>query len=374
MMTHSEPSPSTWELTLDVGSESDTAWRTRLLEVARPALEAQVHQSPEKREFRLPVGPFTIQATRRSEAGADPSRIRLVCSPTMPVLTLPARTRAENGDVTVQLLPDPALDLLGRDLIGLETIADPILHRLSCAWDGKASDWSKEVKTPLPPAFARHLTQTVAGFVFEGSPGTGKSSLAKVIGQRYVKEVGCTGQILILRASVRGGGKVGEFSQRLQAAGDLLRGIPEDELGLLLVDEAEAVGMARSEAQSHHEDKAGTACLLQILDSLAGLPRTMVVMTTNLLESLDAALRRRCTVFTFPRPNFAARRTLLARWLPAIEASMLDKAAEASDGMTPADLEQTLAQAYLGAIADRVPLRSERLLTVLRDQPRTRSV
>lgn len=374
MISHSEPAIATWEITLETGGPTDTVWRSRLLEAARPAIEAHLCKAPTATEVRLPAGPFTLAAKRREGTWQKGTSLRLLCAPDMPSLTTAQRQHPESGDLTIQALPDPALDLLAKELVGLEAILTSVLLWLGCADGRLAQEWSTKTGAALPTAFTRHLTRRIPALMFEGDPGTGKTSLAKVIAQRLACLTGRSGQILSLRASVRGGGKVGEFSQRLQAAADMVRTLPESEWRVLLIDEAEAVGMARSEANSHHEDRAGTSCLLQILDSLSGVKNLLVILTTNQLDQLDAAVRRRCKVYSFPRPDLTARRALLARWLPDMERRALDHAARISDGMTAADLERALEQVHLEAIAATTPITATRLVACLRATPRTRRV
>lgn len=364
----------TWEITLGPAEPSETAWRARLLERVRPLLEDRLRESPDLREVTLPAGPLLLHARHRTGRFQAGNHLRLLCAPDMPSLVTQAGPHTLPSDLTCQMLPDPALAQLAKRLVGVESIAEQVLLWLTCAWDGRAEHWSACTGIPLSPGFVRHLEERAAAFVFVGDPGLGKSAVAATIADRYCRMIGIAGRILWLRATVRGGGLVGEFSKHLQAAFEYLRSLPYEELKCLIIDEADTVAMRRSETQAHHEDRCGTSLLLQALDALAGIPRLLVIMTGNLEEHIDQAVRRRATVLRFARPDLVARATLLARWLPHLALHDLSRAARAADGMSPADMERALERAFLSAIAQNSPVTASLATDCLRQGRRTRSV
>jgi len=177
-----------------------------------------------------------------------------------------------------------------------------------------------------------------------------------------------------LTTQARGQGLVGDFSRRLRAAFARIAALPDDELKLLVVDEADALTMRRSEASGHQEDRAATATLLQCLDEIAGRRRLAVILTSNVPDAIDPAVQRRANLFAFERPGEAARRALLARWLPHLDRAALDRAAREAAGMTPADLDRALGAAWLAAVGAETSLLPEEAISALRGAARTGSV
>ena len=159
--------------------------------------------------------------------------------------------------------------------------------------------------------------------VLAGDVGSGKTELAKTIGDAVARQEGIDVTLLPLSLSTRGQGRVGEMTRLLSAAFDhtieaaeRLRGAGGKARGavILLVDEADAITQSREAAQMHHEDRAGVNAFIRGVDRIAAsrLPAA-VIMCTNRLGSLDPAVRRRAAeVLSFSRPDDDQRRAVLA--------------------------------------------------------------
>jgi SpoVK/Ycf46/Vps4 family AAA+-type ATPase len=83
----------------------------------------------------------------------------------------------------------------------------------------------------------------------------------------------------------------------------------------LLIDEAEALLGKRSEVKDAHDRYANieVAYLLQRMEAYEGL----AILTTNLLQNVDAAFVRRLRfIIDFPRPDVAAREIIWRQCLP----------------------------------------------------------
>ena len=123
---------------------------------------------------------------------------------------------------------------------------------------------------------------------------------------------------------VRGSGMVGEmgsliteaFHKVVQAAGKSRRAI-------LIIDEGDSLGASRSQDHSHHEDKVAVNTLIQGVDDLRRYGgRIVVILCTNRLSVLDAALRRRAAIVEeFRRPSDAERGELFRMDLVGLDAS-----------------------------------------------------
>jgi AAA+ superfamily predicted ATPase len=158
--------------------------------------------------------------------------------------------------------------------------------------------------------------------IFHGDVGTGKTAMAECMANRLVAEARSEDSILYkLSNRVRGSGMVGEmgtliadaFKKVVQSAGKHRRAI-------LIIDEGDSLGAARSQQHSHHEDKVAVNTLIQCIDDLRQHGgRIVVFLCTNRLSALDAAVRRRAAIIEeFQRPSDEERRQLLSMDLDAL--------------------------------------------------------
>ena len=375
-----------WEVSVRPEDANDPAYRSRLLGHVRSGLEAKLRDDPAARDltWRTPLGtveahlhgdrtqtggPIRLAFAKAGDAGAGARAVSNRLAP-------PVRQGNPDPDEALPCLrlPDEPTRQLGNRLVGLEDARRGILQRWESRWDGALDAWARKTGSPLPLALREHLNEGHELWLLSGDPGTGKSALARCAADAYCRRQGVGGTVLWLGTAARGQGLVGDSGRRLRAAFRQLRALPGDELKVLLVDEADAVAMRRSEGQAHQEDRAATSTLIQALDEAAGTRRLSVMMTSNTAGNVDAAIQRRARLIAFGRPNTPARRALLARWLPHLSASELDAAAVASDAMTPADIERAVAEAWLAAVGADMPLTATGAVSALRQAERTGSV
>ena len=371
---------SLWEISLRPADCQDAAWRSGFLSQIRATLEQKFRDDPQAQHliWRTPLGTVEVRPRPGHQGGgplklafaADAANLKSACT------VKPAGQAADEPDQALPglRLPDDGVRDLGQRLVGLEETRRAVLLRWGCAWDGTLDAWARKVGCPVPPALRDLLGDGHAVSLFGGDPGTGKSALAKVVADDYARRQGIGAEILWLSTQARGLGLVGDFSRRLRAAFAQLAALPEDALGVLVVEEAEALTMRRSEGSGHQEDRSATATVLQCLDEIAGRRRLAVILTSNVPDAIDPAVRRRANLFAFGRPDAAARRTLLARWLPHLGGTELDRAALAAAGMTPADMDRALGEAWLAAVGAETGLEAEQAVAVLGAGARTDSV
>lgn len=159
--------------------------------------------------------------------------------------------------------------------------------------------------------------------VFHGDVGTGKTVTAECIANRLVEEAGAEDSILFkLSNRVRGTGLVGEMgTQLVEAFRRVAQSAGKHRRAILVIDEGDSLGAARSQDHSHHEDKVAVNTLIQEIDDLRRHGgRVVVFLCTNRLSVLDPALRRRAAVIEeFRRPTASERRELLAKDLAALK-------------------------------------------------------
>ncbi len=152
---------------------------------------------------------------------------------------------------------------------------------------------------------ARHAYGLGLSALFSGPPGTGKTLLAGLI----AKELGL--DLFRIDLSRIVSKYIGETEQRLGRLFDEARrgGVA------LLFDEADSLFATRTEVKSSVDRYANLEVnfLLQKMEHYDGL----VILTTNLAESLDEAFRRRIRFHArFPLPNAAERARLWRSMIP----------------------------------------------------------
>jgi AAA+ superfamily predicted ATPase len=152
--------------------------------------------------------------------------------------------------------------------------------------------------------------------IFHGDVGTGKTVSAECIANRLVREAKAEDSVLFkLSNRVRGSGKVGEMGTLiLEAFKRITASAGKARRAILILDEGDSIGASRTQEHSHHEDKVAVNTLIQCIDNLRNFGgRVVVILCTNRLSVLDAALLRRAAlVEEFNRPNDTERRTLLS--------------------------------------------------------------
>ncbi len=363
-------SPATWEVTITPSAGSEMQFRSRLADHLRSTVERHLTAYPQACEIELNLPLFRVQARLRSGTWQPGVPMHFTFGPTTNRFTFAQKAESEAG-LPVLSLPDTDMQTLDERLVGVEAIRDEILLRWTCQWDGRLDAWTDRNGGVVTSIVRSTLEQQTSLLLFCGDPGVGKSALAQAVADRYCRAQGISGRLFWLTTDVRGNGLVGDFGQRLRAAFETISRQPDDELQVLVIDEADAVAMRRSEVHAHQEDRAGTATLLQCLDSLAGRQRVAVILTTNLLATVDAAIQRRAVIYPFARPGREARQALLARWLPQWSDKDLSRAARQTHGMTPADIERALGQAYLAAVAQDSALTVRMVLSYLHTTQRT---
>ncbi|MER5569875.1 AAA family ATPase [Streptomyces goshikiensis] len=258
--------------------------------------------------------------------------------------------------------PNPSAQARLNSLVGLDEIVDRLVVDAVALLDPSAmASWSMAVHGEVIPAVSAVLDRTPL-FVFAGDVGVGKTEVAEVIGQAIATRAHVDVSLYPLSLSARGRGAVGEMTTLLTRAferisSDFARARKQDgtavSLGVLLIDEADALAQSRELAQMHHEDRAGVNALLRGIDGLRvdRIP-VLTILCTNRLDALDPAVQRRAAAIqVFSRPSHEQRAALLLRLLAGTEISISHveslAAATAENGVWPysytySDLRQRL--------------------------------
>lgn len=211
--------------------------------------------------------------------------------------------------------------LVGHD----ERIAELVTNAITLLDQRGIEEWSKKTHGRVLPAVTALLDRAPI-FVFAGDVGVGKTEVAEVLGQAIATHTNLGVTLYPLSLTTRGRGAVGEMTTLLTSAFELLRkdfgGVRDAagtaaSMGILLIDEADAIAQSRELNDMHHEDRVGVNALLRGVDSLRGdrLP-ILTILCTNRVDSLDpAVLRRAAAIYMFKRPSEEQRFALLTRLL-----------------------------------------------------------
>lgn len=182
----------------------------------------------------------------------------------------------------------------------------------------RLSNWQKR-HHPKGLPIAERLTNRAPFVILGGEVGCGKTELARSIGTVVATEVDKQVVVLETPSDIRGGGLVGQVSERITAAFNETRALVGKHCGLLIIDEGDDLGSSRAQAQAHHEDRAGLNVLIKEIDRLArDNARVAVILITNRVRALDPALIRRAQVIMFTRPDANARRLVFERMLEGV--------------------------------------------------------
>lgn len=212
--------------------------------------------------------------------------------------------------------------------------------------------------------------------IFHGDVGTGKTATAECIANKLVAESRSEDSILFkLSNRVRGGGMVGEMGSLIaEAFRKVIQSAGKHRRAILIIDEGDSLGAARSQAHSHHEDKVAVNTLIQGIDDLRHHGgRIVVFLCTNRLSVVDPALRRRAAIIEeFKRPSDEERRQLFTMDLVGLplnqtQIAQLVEATGQRQGhpsWTYSDIRTRLYPAALAKAYPQEPLRFEHLRAV----------
>ena len=244
---------------------------------------------------------------------------------------------------------------------GNASLAPPILtSTLATAIEDLLAEWKRSED------LARIGSRPHMRCLIYGAPGVGKTNLAHYLSVQLglpCVEVRLDGVVSsFLGTTARNIGALFDFANRYRC--------------LLFLDEFDAVAKARDDAQEIGEIKRVVNTLLQSLDARNG--HGVTIAATNHEHLLDPAVWRRFdSRIHIPKPDAAARESLLARFLSPIRVTPpeMHLLIWATAGMSGADIEILVeaAKRFLvlhgpGGTADGIQALGPLLLSVLRSQ------
>lgn len=254
--------------------------------------------------------------------------------------------------------PDPAAQARYDRLIGIDAQKADLLAFLMRVFDPGGLDRWKKKHHRKGLALLERLARRPPLVILGGEVGCGKTALATSIGSVLASALDRRVVALETPSDIRGGGLVGQLSERVTAAFKEARVEIGDNCGILIIDEGDDLGTSRAQMQAHHEDRAGLNVLIKEIDRLAREDARMaVVLVTNRVQALDPALVRRAQLIRFTRPDAHTRRALFQRLLDGVEHEPKDiealvRASERQPPFNYSDLVELGAERALMAAID----------------------
>ena len=223
-----------------------------------------------------------------------------------------------------------------------------------------------------PELFERLGIEPPKGVLLFGSPGTGKTLLAKAVANESDAHfISISGPELVSKF-------VGESEEKLR---EIFKEANEKAPSIIFMDEIDAIAPKREEATNEVERRM-VSQLLTLLDGMPSRGQVIVLAATNRPDAVDPALRR---PGRFDReieigiPDMPARKEILlihTRNMPVAKDVNIDEFAAITHGYTGADLSALVKEAAMASLRSiwpriidkkRIPEEVLSNLTVTRD-------
>jgi transitional endoplasmic reticulum ATPase len=209
------------------------------------------------------------------------------------------------------------------------------------------------VELPMrhPEVFAKLGIEPHSGILMYGSPGCGKTLIAKALASES------EANFFIINGPEIMNKYYGETEARLR---DIFKEARESSPSIIFIDEIDAIAPKREEAFGDVEKRV-VAQLLALMDGMSDRGQVIVLGATNRPESLDPALRR---PGRFDReieigvPNVEGRLEILqihTRGMPLSEEMNLQELAAELHGYTGADIKALCREAAMKALRRYLP-------------------
>lgn len=240
------------------------------------------------------------------------------------------------GDIEV--IDNQSIKTRFEDVAGIDTIKNELVEIVDY------------LKSPLKYESAG--AKVPKGVLLEGSPGVGKTLLAKAVaGEAGVPFISISGSSFVEMY-------VGVGAARVRKLFDKAR---EQERCIIFIDEIDAVGKQRGSSGLNGGNDEREQTLNQLLTELDGFeerPGIIILAATNRIDLLDSALTRPGRFdrkISVPLPNFEARKKIInihCRGKTISKEVSIDEIASLSSGFSGADIQNLLNEAAILSVRD----------------------
>jgi len=193
------------------------------------------------------------------------------------------------------------------NLVGIEELKEKLLQTLAILLDDSTlNNWQQKHHPKQKLFVVERLKSGVPLIILSGEVGCGKTALAHTVASPLAKKIKKEVTVYETPSNIRGGGMVGEISNRISESFKIVaQELEEAQQGILIIDEADDIGTSRAQNQAHHEDRTGLNTLIKELDQIRlNRKKLAVILITNRVEVLDPALLRRAGLhLKFERPK-----------------------------------------------------------------------
>lgn len=195
-----------------------------------------------------------------------------------------------------------------------------------------------------PSTADRYGIELPKGILLSGPPGTGKTTIAKVIANT------ANLAFFVLKADEVVSKWVGESEKNLSS---LFKAAQQHTPAVIFIDEVDAIGKSRTGESAHQDNLLNH--LLQLIDGVVRTEGLYVIAATNRPDLVDAALKRAGRLnrsIKVGLPDIHARVQLFALYLNKLTLSNdvpLQTLAKITEGKSCADIKEICNQAGLNA-------------------------
>jgi transitional endoplasmic reticulum ATPase len=203
-----------------------------------------------------------------------------------------------------------------------------------------------ELPIRYPELFQRLGIEPPKGVLLYGSPGTGKTLLAKAVANESdANFIAISGPELVSKF-------VGESEEKLR---EIFKDANEKAPTIIFMDEIDAIAPKREEATNEVERRM-VSQLLTLMDGMTNRGQVVVIAATNRPDAIESALRR---PGRFDReieigvPNRDARKQILqvhTRNMPLAKDVNIDELANITHGYTGADITSLVREAAMSTL------------------------